>query len=330
MTEYLVPYESAKSEFEEKRSRFISHVFLVESEAEARARIDEMKKKYYDARHNCWCFVLHDGTVRYGDDGEPQGTAGQPMLNVFQRENVENVVCIVTRYFGGILLGAGGLTRAYAKAAKDALDNAGKARMQPFSVLLLECPYPMFERIKLLIEGHEGRIESSDYGAAVTLTFLLPVQKTADFSTALTELSGGQMRSSSASCPAQGSDGMSLRRKIYEVIEVADKDDRDSLIYDRFMLVCIAAVCVLAGGYIALSALIMFQVEPDSFDTFFDAIYWAVVTLTTVGYGDIYPTSEIGRIVSMMSSFMGIAIVALPTGIITAGYMRELSREKWD
>jgi len=159
MTEYLVPYESAESEFEEKRSRFISHVFLVESEAEARARIDEMKKKYYDARHNCWCFVLHDGTVRYGDDGEPQGTAGQPMLNVFQRENVENVVCIVTRYFGGILLGAGGLTRAYAKAAKDALDAAGKARMQPFSVLLLECPYPMFERIKLLIEGHEGRIE---------------------------------------------------------------------------------------------------------------------------------------------------------------------------
>ena len=68
MTEYLVPYESAESEFEEKRSRFISHVFLVESEAEARARIDEMKKKYYDARHNCWCFVLHDGTVRYGDE----------------------------------------------------------------------------------------------------------------------------------------------------------------------------------------------------------------------------------------------------------------------
>ena len=130
MTEYLVPYESAESEFEEKRSRFISHVFLVESEAEARARIDEMKKKYYDARHNCWCFVLHDGTVRYGDDGEPQGTAGQPMLNVFQREGVENVVCIVTRYFGGILLGAGGLCRAYTKAAKDALDDAGISELR--------------------------------------------------------------------------------------------------------------------------------------------------------------------------------------------------------
>ena len=107
MTEYLVPYANAESEFEEKRSRFISHVFLVESEAEARARIDEMKKKYYDARHNCWCFVLHDGTVRYGDDGEPQGTAGIPMLEVFRRAGVTNVVCVVTRYFGGVLLGSG-------------------------------------------------------------------------------------------------------------------------------------------------------------------------------------------------------------------------------
>lgn len=88
------------------------------------------------------------------------------------------------------------------------------------------------------------------------------------------------------------------------------------------------AVCVLAGGYILLSALIMFQVESDSFDNFFDAIYWAVVTLTTVGYGDIYPTSDIGRVVSMLSSFMGIAIVALPTGIITAGYMTELNKDE--
>ncbi len=85
------------------------------------------------------------------------------------------------------------------------------------------------------------------------------------------------------------------------------------------------AVCVLAGGYILLSALVLFQVEPDSFGTFFDAIYWAVVTLTTVGYGDVYPHSDIGRVVSMVSSFVGIAIVALPTGIITGGYLTELN-----
>lgn len=87
------------------------------------------------------------------------------------------------------------------------------------------------------------------------------------------------------------------------------------------------AVCILSGGYILLSALIMFQVEPESFKTFFDAIYWAVVTLTTVGYGDLYPVSDIGRVVSMISSVMGIAIVALPTGIITAGYMSELNKD---
>ena len=108
--------DAGEAEFTEKRSHFLGHVRRVETEAEARAFLDEMRKKYYDARHNCWCYVLHEGgVVRYGDDGEPQGTAGQPMLNVFQREGVENVVCVVTRYFGGVLLGAGGLTRAYAK-----------------------------------------------------------------------------------------------------------------------------------------------------------------------------------------------------------------------
>lgn len=107
MTEYIVPFQDAESEFTEKRSRFITHLYKVETEAEARARIEETKKKYYDARHNCWCYLLRDGgVVRYSDDGEPQGTAGQPMLNVFQRKEVWNVCCIVTRYFGGVLLGA--------------------------------------------------------------------------------------------------------------------------------------------------------------------------------------------------------------------------------
>ena len=135
---YYVPVDAGEAEFTEKRSRFLGHVRRVETEAEARTFLDEMRKKYYDARHNCWCYVLREGgVVRYGDDGEPQGTAGQPMLNVFQREGVENVVCVVTRYFGGVLLGAGGLTRAYAKSAKDALDAAGKARMRLWSAVPL-------------------------------------------------------------------------------------------------------------------------------------------------------------------------------------------------
>ena len=123
MTEYRVPSRPSKTEFTEKRSTFIGHVFPVETEEEARGRIGEMKKKYHDARHNCWCYLIKDGAVRYSDDGEPQGTAGQPMLNVFQKEGVANAVCVVTRYFGGILLGAGGLTRAYGGTAKLALES---------------------------------------------------------------------------------------------------------------------------------------------------------------------------------------------------------------
>ena len=109
MTEYYIPTAPSETEFVEKRSRFIGHVWPVESEEEARGYIEAMKKKYYDARHNCWCYRIKEGGVeRYSDDGEPQGTAGQPMLNVFQREEVTNVCCVVTRYFGGVLVGAGG------------------------------------------------------------------------------------------------------------------------------------------------------------------------------------------------------------------------------
>lgn len=116
MSDFRVPFGPSETEFTEKRSRFIGHLLPVETEEQAREFIAQMKKKYYDARHNCWCYLIGGDTMRYGDDGEPQGTAGQPMLNVFQRENVTNVVCVVTRYFGGILLGAGGLTRAYSKS----------------------------------------------------------------------------------------------------------------------------------------------------------------------------------------------------------------------
>ena len=115
MSEYFVPAGSGEAEFVEKRSSFLGHVRFVETEDAARDFINEMKKKHYDARHNCWCYIIRGGAVRYSDDGEPQGTAGLPMLEVFKREGVENVVCVVTRYFGGVLLGTGGLLRAYTK-----------------------------------------------------------------------------------------------------------------------------------------------------------------------------------------------------------------------
>lgn len=193
MEQFLVPAGEGASEYMEKKSRFLGLIVPVTTEAEARARLEAVKKQEYDARHNCWAYILHSGQKRYSDDGEPQGTAGQPMLNVFQREGVENVVCVVTRYFGGVLLGAGGLTRAYARSAKDALDAAGKARMRLWSAVTVDCPYPMLERLKLLAAAHGGTVEGTDFGAAVSVRILLPQENAAGFDAALTELSAGTM-----------------------------------------------------------------------------------------------------------------------------------------
>ena len=194
MDSYLVPAGYGEAELTEKRSRFIGQVWRVETEAEARAHLEEVRKKYHDARHHCWCCVLREGNVlRYGDDGEPQGTAGQPMLNVFLKEEVSNAVCVVTRYFGGILLGAGGLTRAYGGTAKLALDAAGISRMRLWAVLAVPCPYPLYERMRLLVEKSGGTVESADFGSDVLLTVLLPAEDTAGFRTAVTELSAGSV-----------------------------------------------------------------------------------------------------------------------------------------
>lgn len=189
---YYVPVDAGEAEFTEKRSHFLGHVRRVETEAEARAFLDEMRKKYYDARHNCWCYVLHEGgVVRYGDDGEPQGTAGQPMLNVFERERVVDVLCVVTRYFGGILLGAGGLCRAYTKAAKDALDAAGICKMQPWLRQTVSAPYALFERVKLLIAAQAGVLEDAQYGADILVTYRIPAGADEALRTALREASSG-------------------------------------------------------------------------------------------------------------------------------------------
>ena len=193
MSVFRVPFAAGESEFTEKRSRFIGHLKPVETEAEAQDYIREMKKKYYDARHNCWCYLIGDSLVRYGDDGEPQGTAGQPMLNVFQRENVTNAVCVVTRYFGGILLGAGGLSRAYTKGAKDVLVAAGAATMGLWTQVKMDCSYPLLERVKGEIAAKDGLLDDVQYGAAIEITASLPDGQVQPLQDRLTELSAGGM-----------------------------------------------------------------------------------------------------------------------------------------
>ena len=195
MDEYLVPSGYGEDEFIEKKSRFIGRVWYVESEEEALARIQEMKKLHYDASHNCWAYVIRDGAMRFSDDGEPGGTAGNPMMQVLQREELYNIVCVVTRYFGGTLLGAGGLVRAYTKGAKIAIDAAGRSMKRVWSVLYIPCPYNYYERIKLETETFGGIIRDTCFGAEVELEILVAREQAQTFMEKITDMTAGLVES---------------------------------------------------------------------------------------------------------------------------------------
>lgn len=191
MKEYLIPASDAKAEFVERRSRFIGHIFHTETEEEALARLKQVREKHWDATHNVYAYIIEGGATRFSDDGEPGGTAGMPVLQVLQREGVFNVTCVVTRYFGGILLGAGGLVRAYAHSAKIGLDAAGRAMKRVWTNVYLPCPYNWYERIKLEISAFEGMIKYADFGSDVSFDLLLPEQKVKPFLDRVFDLSAG-------------------------------------------------------------------------------------------------------------------------------------------
>ncbi len=161
----------ASAEIEEKRSVFIGRAAPVSDEDEAREFIAKVKKEHYDARHNVFAYVLDGGSVsRYTDDGEPKGSAGMPVLNVLTKTGVDGVCVVVTRYFGGILLGTGGLVRAYGAAAKAALDAAGLAYMTEYAVCRIECSYPDYQKISSKIEQAGFKEEDASFGESVVLT----------------------------------------------------------------------------------------------------------------------------------------------------------------
>lgn len=193
MDEYLVPTDFGEDEFVEKKSRFIGRVWPVETEEEALERIAQMKKQHYDATHNCWAYVIRDGAVRFSDDGEPGGTAGMPMVQVLQKEQLFNIVCVVTRYFGGTLLGAGGLVRAYTKGAKIAIDAAGKSMKRVWSVIYLPCPYNYYERVKLEVAAFEGIIRDTQFGAEVELEILVARDQAQPFLDRIVDMTAGQV-----------------------------------------------------------------------------------------------------------------------------------------
>ena len=191
MDEYLVPTQYGEDEFTEKKSRFIGRVWPVETEEEALECIQAMKKQHYDATHNCWAYVIKDGPMRFSDDGEPGGTAGNPMMQVLQRENIYNVCCVVTRYFGGVLLGAGGLVRAYTKGAKIAVDAAGKSMKRVWSVLYMPCPYTYYERMKLEVAAFGGIIRDTQFTSEVELEILVAQADAQPFLDKITDMTSG-------------------------------------------------------------------------------------------------------------------------------------------
>ncbi len=163
-----------QDEFTEKKSRFISYAKHVETETEAQAFISEICKKHWDARHNVHAYVLREGGIkRFSDDGEPQGTAGMPVLNVIEQNELTDCVLVVTRYFGGILLGGGGLVRAYSHSAKLGIDNAGTVSVESCLVLKIDCDYGNYAKIESLVRDFGGEITGTEFAQTVQITFKL-------------------------------------------------------------------------------------------------------------------------------------------------------------
>ena len=190
---YGTVLQEAEASFVEKRSRFIGRCRPVATEEEAQDFIAGVRKRHWDAAHNVWAYVLRDGAMRYSDDGEPQGTAGQPALNVLLKRELTDCAVVITRYFGGILLGAGGLTRAYAQGAAQAVQAAGEADMRPCLRGDIRCSYAQYGLVAPLVVACGGVVEEADYTEAVRVRFHLPQERRGELEKALTERSCGSL-----------------------------------------------------------------------------------------------------------------------------------------
>ena len=170
--DYKTVRNEACDEFTEKRSRFIGYCKPVTTEQEATDFINEKRSKHWDARHNVYAYSLRDGNIkRYSDDGEPSGTAGMPVLDVILKNEVYDVCVVVTRYFGGVLLGTGGLVRAYSQAAKLALEAGGVVVMENCAVCSLECTYNQYGKVSSLVQELSSGLDGTEYGSGVVLKF---------------------------------------------------------------------------------------------------------------------------------------------------------------
>ena len=187
--------KNGQGEYIEKKSKFIAHIFNVESEQQAAAIIAEVKKKYWDARHNCYAYILgKKGEIqRCSDDGEPSGTAGKPILEVLSGNECSNCLCIVTRYFGGVLLGTGGLIRAYTSASKEALDDCLTGELVEGVHAYLDADYNYVGKIQHLCIQDDITVVNTEYSDKVIFELMMEKQVRQKFEKALTEMSSGSI-----------------------------------------------------------------------------------------------------------------------------------------
>ncbi|MDO5126205.1 MAG: YigZ family protein [Eubacteriales bacterium] len=191
---YLELISGGEGEIVEKKSRFIGQIQPVHSEEEAYAFIEQIKKKHYDARHNCFAFSIGDEMplLRFSDDGEPQGTAGKPILEVIRGSEIHNICIVVTRYFGGTLLGTGGLVRAYSEAAKEALCACETKRLQRIYPVTITTDYTDMGKIQYLISNADVRVADKEFTDAVRFFLEVPVDLCDKLVADITEASGAK------------------------------------------------------------------------------------------------------------------------------------------
>ncbi len=188
-----LPFQASEIEFVERKSRFIGNVFTVYSEAEAREMIAMVRELHDGANHVVYAYdISSENATRFSDDGEPKGTAGMPVYEIFRREGLTCYCCTVTRYFGGILLGAGGLIRAYANTAKLALEAAGIAELMPYAAVRIVCAYPHYDLIRAFLRNREHTVEKTEFLQSVTLDIVTPQGNFEEIRSGISDLTSGR------------------------------------------------------------------------------------------------------------------------------------------
>lgn len=193
MEQYYSVLKECSGELVEKKSRFIGYISPVQNESEANLFLNKIREKHWDARHNVYAYVLKNGISKSSDDGEPHGTAGVPILNVIKNNNLYDTIIVVTRYFGGILLGTGGLLRAYSQAATLAISNAQIVTFKFSNIFKLTCKYDQYNKILSVLENFNAKVDESTFLDDINLKFHVQVEKTEDLKNSLLKVTAGNL-----------------------------------------------------------------------------------------------------------------------------------------